>query len=37
MQGAVEGVDPFVLEKVPVYDGEDHPSDRNAQGDILTE
>jgi hypothetical protein len=25
----LEGVDPFVLARVPVYDGEDHPSDRN--------
>ena len=25
----LEGVDPFVLAKVPVYDGEDHPSDRD--------
>ncbi len=25
----LEGVDPFVLAKVPVYDGEDHPSDQN--------
>ena len=26
--GCLEGVDPFVLAKVPVYDGADHPSDR---------
>lgn len=25
----LEGVDPFVLAKVPVYDGGDHPSDQN--------
>ncbi|HEY3487226.1 MAG TPA: GFA family protein [Gammaproteobacteria bacterium] len=24
----LEGVDPFVLKKVPVYDGENHPRDR---------
>ncbi len=25
----LQGVDPFVLAQVPVYDGEDHPTDKN--------
>ena len=30
--GCLEGVDPFELEQVPVYDGDNHPADRPSDG-----